>query len=171
MPIQSRCPSCSAAVPAGAAWCSLCHADLRPRREAPVSRPVDDVLPSGDAAPAVSTRTRLLAPEPVGRREAGRHARTPEPVGRREAGRRAAPTRTLDPTVELDLPQGPVAPEELDEIAEQMLAQLAVAERNQRRVDIDDVPGGKWMVAAVGGVVVLVVLLSVFAIIGAVLSR
>jgi hypothetical protein len=132
------------------------------------------VLPSGDTVSAGSTRTRLLAPEPVGRREAGRHARTPEPVGRREAGRPAGdavPMRTLDPSGELDLPEGPVAPDQLDEIAEQMLAQLAVAERNQRRVDVDDVPGGKWTVAAVGGVLVVVVLLSVFAILGAVLSR
>lgn len=139
-----------------------------------MSRPVDDVLPTAEAPSAPSGRTRLLAPEPVGRREAGRHARTPEPVGRREAGRRAAETgttRTVDLPPEVELPVGPVAPDELDEIAEQMLAQLAVAERNQRRVDVDDVPGGKWAVAAVGGVLVVVVLLSVFAILGAILSR
>ncbi|MGE0818749.1 MAG: hypothetical protein AB7O74_08785 [Candidatus Nanopelagicales bacterium] len=177
MPIQSRCPSCAAAVPSGAAWCSLCHADLRVRKDPPqVARPVDDVLPSSGRAAAPSVRAQVAEPEPVGRREAGRHARTPEPVGRREAGRRTAgrtSTRTLDPELlqDLELPDGQVAPEQVDQIADRMLARLAVTERAPRMFDPEDVPGGKWTVAGVGAFVMILALLSVFAVLGAVFGR
>ena len=42
MPAPTRCPSCSAALAPGASWCSLCHADLRPKLE-PVRRNLDVV--------------------------------------------------------------------------------------------------------------------------------
>lgn len=180
MPIQSRCPSCAAAVPSGAAWCSLCHADLRARQEpARVPRPVDDVLPASTRSAAPTAGARIAEePEPVGRREAGRHAKEPEPIGRREAGRREAgrgsATRTLDRTADLEgieIPTGEVAPEQVDEIADQMLARLAVSERSRRMFDPDDVPGGRWTVAGAGGVVVLLVLLSLYAILGAIFNR
>lgn len=45
MPIDTRCPACSAAVPSRAAWCSLCHAELRART---ATNPTSvDVVPSG----------------------------------------------------------------------------------------------------------------------------
>lgn len=34
-----RCSHCSAHVPAGAQWCTLCYADLRPREEAAPTQP------------------------------------------------------------------------------------------------------------------------------------
>ena len=143
-----------------------------------MARPVDDVLPASGRTPAPSARAQLAdpEPEPVGRREAGRHARTPEPVGRREAGRRAAGrsgTRTIDPSLveDLELEDGKVAPEQVDQLADRMLARLAVTERAPRMFDPEDVPGGKWTVAGVGAVVMIMALLSVFAILGAVLGR
>ena len=139
-----------------------------------MSRPVDDVLPSSGRQAPPSPGARVAEePEPVGRREAGRHAKEPEPVGRREAGRRTT-TRTLERAVDLEgieIPQGEVPPEKVDELADQMLARLAVSERRQRFFDPDDVPGGKWTVAAAGGVAVVLVLLSLFAVLGALFSR
>ncbi|MFC6238786.1 hypothetical protein [Longivirga aurantiaca] len=169
MPIQSRCPSCAAAVPTGAAWCSLCHADLRARREPrAAAHPVDDVLPDLTGA----TRSGgTEGDEPVGRREAGRHAKQPAPVGRRQAGARVD---TIDRSADLeglDIPTGEVRPEQVDELADQMLARLAVTERRQRMFDPDDVPGGRWTVALVGGTLTLLLMLSVFAVLGALLSR
>ena len=69
------------------------------------------------------------------------------------------------------IPPGEVPPEKVDELADQMLARLAVSERRQRFFDPDDVPGGKWTVAAAGGVAVVLVLLSLFAVLGALFSR
>jgi len=139
---------------------------------------VDDVLPGAGSTSAPSARAQLadLEPEPVGRREAGRHARTPEPVGRREAGRRTAgraSTRTLDPALleDIELTGGEVAPEQVDQIADRMLAKLAATERAPRLFDPEDVPGGRWTVAGVGAFVMILALLSLFAVLGAVLGR
>ncbi len=78
MPIQTRCPSCTAAVPSNAAWCSLCHADLRPRRD-PV-RLAATVVPGGSspsasasfASPSSMTSSASLthAPDTSGAEEA-----------------------------------------------------------------------------------------------------
>lgn len=43
-----RCPSCGAAVPGGAPWCTLCFADLRPRPVEP--EPVAEVVPQQQVA-------------------------------------------------------------------------------------------------------------------------
>jgi hypothetical protein len=51
VPIQTRCPSCSAAIPTNAAWCSLCHSDLRPR-------------PAPRAAAPAAAATIVVAPVP-----------------------------------------------------------------------------------------------------------
>ncbi len=181
VPIQSRCPACSAAVPSGAAWCSLCHADLRARREpARVAPPVDDVLPV--SSPLVRpTRVAAAAapePEPIGRREAGRHAREPEPVGRREAGRQStgsrASTRTLEPVAGLEgieLPTGEIPPEQVEVLADQMLARLAMSDEGPRIFDPSRVPGGKWAVAAAASVVTAIALLAVYSLLGVVFGR
>jgi ribosomal protein L40E len=78
-----RCPACAARVPAGADWCGLCYADLRPAppAPAPVERPdpLTAPLPAVEAAldldPIdVDVREPLTvgAPAPAGRRT-GRH--------------------------------------------------------------------------------------------------
>ena len=82
-------------------------------------------------------------------------------------------TRTLDPSLleDIELADGQVAPEQVDQIADRMLAQLAVTERAPRMFDPEDVPGGKWTVAGVGAFVMILALLSVFAVLGAVFGR
>lgn len=47
--VDLHCPSCQALVKAGADWCTLCYADLRPA-PAPESEPA---LASGGSAPAL----------------------------------------------------------------------------------------------------------------------
>jgi hypothetical protein len=44
-----RCPSCSASVPAGAPWCTLCYVDLRPRTATAL---LDRPVPEGVHEPA-----------------------------------------------------------------------------------------------------------------------
>jgi hypothetical protein len=182
VPIQSRCPACSAAVPSGAAWCSLCHADLRARREpARVAAPVDDVLPASSSAvrpTRVAATPAAPEPEPIGRREAGRHAREPEPVGRREAGRQSSgsrsSTRTLDPVAGLEgieLPTGEIPPEQVEVLADQMLARLAMSDEGPRIFDPSRFPGGKWAVAAAASVVTVIALLAVYSLLGVVFGR
>lgn len=173
MPIQSRCPSCAAALPSGAAWCSLCHADLRAKPAPAPTVAVDSVLPGADgeawdaqaAEPPVRTVGRH-AKEPVGRREAPRR----EPAGRREARRN---TQTLDPSLVLegiDLPDADATPDEVDEIADRMIARLAMAEPKSRVLDPSDLPGGKWVFAAVAGTAVVGVMLLLFTLLGALLG-
>jgi len=175
VPIQSRCPSCAAALPAGAAWCSLCHADLR-AKPAPVAAAAStpdaadaslDLAVSEPSEPSVPRASGRHAKEPVGRREAPRPAAAREPVGRREA-RRA--TQTLDPSLVLegiDLPSGEATPDQVEEIADRMLARLAVAEPQARVLDPADLPGGKWGFAAAAGAGVLAVMLLLLTVLGA----
>jgi len=82
VPIQTRCPSCGAALPVAAAWCSLCHSDLRPRTVTPSASVVlpgaPTVVPvpsaSGAAPDAVSGSTITDEPRPSGRHSAERVA-------------------------------------------------------------------------------------------------
>ena len=53
MTSEPRCPSCSALVRPGAAWCSLCHADLRPHDE----RAAEDPQPAEDPQDPPRTRS------------------------------------------------------------------------------------------------------------------
>jgi hypothetical protein len=88
----------------------------------------------------------------------GRHAaRGPAPRVSRSAARTsprpAAPTSLAG----LELPaDGEVSPEEVDELAEQMLARLAVTETGADVLDPETLPGGKWGFAA--GLMVALVL-------------
>lgn len=61
-----RCPTCAAHVPAGASWCTLCYADLRP---APAAAPA----PCPEPAAPVPAPVGTPAEGPSGRR--GKHAR------------------------------------------------------------------------------------------------
>ena len=75
VPIQTRCPSCGAALPVAAAWCSLCHSDLRPRTVTPSAAVVlpgtPAPQPSGSAAAPVPTAGSTITDEP---RPTGRHS-------------------------------------------------------------------------------------------------
>jgi hypothetical protein len=207
--ITSRCPSCAAAVPSGAAWCSLCHADLRPKPQPAVTAPTSTVLPSSSAydasvgGSAVALAEPLAdpsaapsgrharpeepapapAPAPTGGRAAARRAAEREPVGRREAGRaatgsgrREAGRRTVavapDPALleGIDLPQGEATPEQAAAIADQLLSRLAVQESAQSLPSPDDFPGGRWAAAGAGLAVVVLVLLVLYAVVGAILD-
>lgn len=56
----ARCPSCSATLRAGAPWCTLCYADLRPKVEV---RPV--VVEPPPVAVPVRAAYGLPAPDPL----------------------------------------------------------------------------------------------------------
>jgi len=83
VPIQTRCPSCGAALPVAAAWCSLCHSDLRPRTVTPSAAVVlpgtPAPQPSGAAAAALPAPGSTLTdePRPTGRHSAERVVTTP----------------------------------------------------------------------------------------------
>jgi len=212
VPASTRCPSCSAALAPGASWCSLCHADLRPKIEP--ARRSQDVVPGtvatatavppalvntpaapgeGDAAagaaPDAAPRGRHarvqepdlepdLQPEPLPvpapalrlpGSSSGRHARGRGPAPRSRA-RSQAPTLPLEP-LELDLDGRPLAPEEVDQIADQMLTRLAVTEERPRFFDPDDLPGGKFVFMAGCGFAVLVLLIVLYTVFGLFLGR
>ena len=190
VPIQTRCPSCAAAVPSSAAWCSLCHADLRPEPERP-----------DPAAPVVVADAEQVAlppdPEPEAAAPSGRHAATSAvpavrtgSSGGRHAARRslvsasasssassrsmatssasaASSSSRLAPPAPEDLvrpPDGDVTPDHVDALAEQMLARLAVAEPRDRLLDPRALPGGVWAFSAacaLGAVVLFVVVANV----------
>lgn len=191
VPIQTRCPSCAAAVPSFAAWCSLCHADLRPETERP-----------DPAAPVVVADAVQVAlppdPEPEAGAPAGRHAATGAvpavrtgSSGGRHAARRSlvgasassapssspsmAPSSASAPSSSSRLaPPAPedlvrphdddVTPDQVDALAEQMLARLAVAEPRDRLLDPRALPGGVWAFSAacaLGAVVLFVVVANV----------
>jgi hypothetical protein len=61
---SARCPSCAAAVPVGAPWCTLCFADLRPQPE-PV--PVSAAALATPVAPdsPTSAPAAPLPPDPI----------------------------------------------------------------------------------------------------------
>lgn len=197
MPIQTRCPSCSAAIPTNAAWCSLCHSDLRPR---PAPRPAAPVAPTtivvAPVPGSVLQETRPEAEEihdldldedddvPVGRHS--RHAPAPAapesrpsralpPRGKHAgSGRRSSPPARTGTSAALDLADlelpaaGDATPEQVDELADQMLTRLAITEPRATLLDPDDFPGGKWGLAGAGLVAMIVILLVLYTILGVV---
>ena len=190
MPIQTRCPSCAAAVPSSAAWCSLCHADLRPAGPAAdVARSDVDLSDGGVNLAAEPTDEGLFEPVPAGRHAAHESEGTqrPRPSGGRHAAGRARsviravprpPSRSAEPVpVEfvlegIELPEkGDVTPEQVDALAAQMLTRLAVTETRPTVLDPNDLPGGKWLFALGVMVAVVVVLLAVGTIVGLVVGR
>lgn len=186
VPIQTRCPSCGAAIPVAASWCSLCHTDLRPRTvtpTAPVVLPGTPApLPTGSIVAPVPATGSTLTDAPRGRHSAGRavepstdgNAAEPAPAGRRSrvadrpqgrhasGGRAAAPSRELASLEPVELPAtDAVTPEEVDAIADRMISRLAIVEERPRLLDPDDLPGGKWGLIGGGMVAVILVLLAV----------
>lgn len=123
-----RCPRCSAHVPAGAQWCSLCYADLREgeRRDSPDAAPD----PTSPIEPARRT----------GASGGGRHARR-------------AP-----------------APEDAEQLADAMLAELAAAESGNplgRMSGLVDTPAKKIGLMVGGTVAAMLLLFLVMAVLGA----
>jgi hypothetical protein len=178
VPIQTRCPSCAAAIPSSAAWCSLCHADLRPPPE-PV--PVELAGPaeqSGTPETPSSLETAgggrhaggALAEQERPRLSSGRHAAGPGRRAPRSAPRAAGPDRVPSQVAVLeglDLPQGGEAtPEQVEAIAEQMLSRLSVTEPQSRVLDPSELPGGKWGLAAACGLGFFVILLVLGTVLG-----
>lgn len=190
MPIQTRCPSCAAAVPNNAAWCSLCHADLRPRSVATKAATIVPGRPSTAAATSARTEPPVVsvaspdsddAPDPEP--STGRHSRSTAPEtsparapralparGRHATGGSQGARRSSAPTMTWDdepLAIDPDAtPDEVDEIADRFLTRLALSEPRARMLDPQELPGGKWgfAAAATGGVVAL--LLALYTILG-----
>ena len=64
-----------------------------------------------------------------------------------------------------------LAPEEVDQIADQMLTRLAVTEERPRFFDPDDLPGGKFVFMAGCGFAVLVLLIVLYTVFGLFLGR
>ncbi|MBI1377619.1 MAG: hypothetical protein GC157_09090 [Frankiales bacterium] len=112
MPIQSRCPTCGAAVPVAAAWCSLCNSDLRPRLAnpnassvlpgAPTASPLTaPVPPAAEPGPAVaSAPAAVTVADARGAHAAHAPAADPDededddvPLGRHSRERVPAPSR------------------------------------------------------------------------------
>ena len=60
---SDRCPSCNAAVPAGAEWCTLCYAVLRAPERVTVPAPVP--VPAIAEYGASSVDIARLAPDPI----------------------------------------------------------------------------------------------------------
>ena len=188
MPTQTRCPSCSAAVPATAAWCSLCHADLR-HRDAPPPAPVVTVA-EPSAAEVADDRSDDVLLAALDLESAGRHAVGATPTreragssgGRHAAGRRSAsrPGRTAvsarpAPDVYLGSAALPTddepTPEQVDAFAEAMLARLAESEKGPSVLDPDELPGGRWGFVAGLTAAFILVLITVGTVLGFILSR
>ena len=181
MPIQTRCPSCAAAIPSSAAWCSLCHADLRPPPE-PV--PVDladpaEQLASPDTQPPIEAAGGgrhaggiTAAEQERPRLPSGRHAAG---SGRRPTPRAAGPDRVPSQVAVLeglDLTEGGRAtPEQVEALAAQMLSRLSVTEPQSRVLDPDELPGGKWGFAAACGLGFLVLILVLGTVLGLLTHR
>ena len=175
MPIQTRCPSCAAAVPSNAAWCSLCHADLRPAPE-PVAVAVAAARSAGPAGGADG---------PAAAAPSGRHAAPVRPVsarstssGGRHAARRSLVTSPAGPALpppvldDLAIPVGEeVTADQVDALAEQMLHQLAATEPRDRLLDPRQLPGGVWAFSAACALGAVVLFVIVATVLGLVLNR
>jgi hypothetical protein len=164
--IVSRCPRCQAAVPSGAAWCSLCHRDLRPE-------PVASVPPGS----GTTDLARGEAPAAGASARRGRHARPDDDhVGTAsEPGRPGTAGRHS--TAALGLLEGVAVPraeeagdEEVEAYADAMLTRLRVADPAPRLADPGSFPGGRWGLAAVAMIGMTLVLLALGAVAGAVLG-
>lgn len=74
----TRCPSCAATLRAGAPWCTLCYADLRPR---PEPEPEPEPVPAAPAlAVPVVAAYGLPAVDPLATAPAGPAAAPADPV-------------------------------------------------------------------------------------------
>jgi hypothetical protein len=169
VPIQSRCPSCQAALTPRATWCSLCHADLRP---APA--PLVDTTPVlVEAAEPVDLRPDSSPQAAAPRR--GRHARPDddpgapvvEPTYAAPGGRHR---RSAVALLDADDVQEPQSPEDVGVYADLMLTRLALADPTPRLADPSRFPGGRWGLAGAATVAVMLVVLAGTALLGVILG-
>jgi hypothetical protein len=117
---------------------------------------------SRQAAPAATHEarpSRALAPR-------GKHTGS----GRRSSAHARTGNVAALALADLELPAGEATPEQVDELAEQMLTHLAVTEPQSRLLDPDDFPGGKWGLAGAGLVATIVILLVLYTILGVVFA-
>lgn len=182
-----RCPECNAVIPQGAAWCSLCLANLRPEPadsrygSPPVSGVADAGLASvytgsgsarngstihGSGGAIGTLLSKGGRGRPVGRHSAGA-ARPAEPVP--EVGQVYAPVQELTRGTGVEELRAQVIPAETERWAEQVLIELRNAE--PALMDPQAAPGGKWGMAAIGTTGVIVVLLIVYTLLGFVVGR
>ena len=152
-----RCPRCAAHAPAGAQWCSLCYADLRPA--APEQRA--DGQQTGDPAGAPSA----LPPElPAEQKDAAGPGQPPAEPAARPRGkhaRRAAPG---------DQPSA--LPTDLEQTAAAMLAQLAASESGSplgRYSGLVDTSAKKVGLMVGGAVVAMIALFLLMVVAGSIL--
>lgn len=150
MTTDLRCPRCDAHVPAGASWCSLCYADLRPAAVAPAAAAetlVEPLVePLAAEPPAEPLVTPLAAPAPR-----GKHARRAAP-----AAGGAAPATNQD----------------VERTAAALLAQLAAHESGSplgRWSSLIDSPGKKVGLMVGGAAVAMLVLFIVMTLAGTLL--
>lgn len=137
-----RCPYCRALAPAGARWCSLCFADLRPADERPGPAPT--------APEAAAVETPLDPSVPA--RATGRHAR---PGGPTSGGAKASSADHL-----------------AEQLAEQLLAELAASESGAplgRLSGLVDTTGKKVTVMVGGAVLAMGALFVLMWVLGALL--
>lgn len=188
MPTYARCPECHAALPHGAPWCSLCHADLRP----PSTRVIPPAAPGASvelvaASSVVTTGGRHSRPEGDGGTGAslppvrGRHRRPePDAADGTDQTDPAAPSLPTTAPVLLradvdalvaDAPRDAEGRPDVEVLSEQLMARLATSEGRRRGSgvpDLDSVPGGKWGVMIGGMAAMAAVLVIVFGVLGAV---
>ena len=107
-PHAVRCPRCSAHVRTGSDWCTLCYTDLRP--PPPVVAAVEAPEPAAVLAPAEPVDL------PVAETVEAVDAAPVAPVGRGKHAKKEAPATAVGPSAEVET------------LANQMLAQLVVAE-------------------------------------------
>ncbi|HET8971208.1 MAG TPA: hypothetical protein VFN19_09130 [Candidatus Nanopelagicales bacterium] len=162
MPTHTRCPQCSASLPQNAAWCSLCHADLRRRAEpelVPVAAAAEPAAPSPGPVRGRHRRSDPATGAPAQVPATGRH--------------RDAPAAALPEVGELvaDAPVGADGRPDLEVLTSQLMARLAATERSGGLPDLDAVPGGKWGVLFGGMIGLTVVLVLIGAVVGWVFMR
>jgi hypothetical protein len=141
-----RCPACSAYVRAGSQWCTLCYADLRPKP---------------DQAPGSPTGPTPAETPPAAALVAGQDGEPLAPVPpAAPAPKRGKHAKQVADSPVFGQPTQVVAEAEIEAIADQMLAQLAVERENP----LGSLSGivdskGKQVALMVGGAVVAMCLL------------
>ncbi len=93
MTTERRCPGCSSLVRPDAAWCSLCHADLRSAEEKAAA------LPESEPVEALPALDPVRSPDPTGWADELAAAAAPGP-----RGRHARPGAPADPPVVVQAP-------------------------------------------------------------------
>ncbi|MEO6821677.1 MAG: hypothetical protein ABI468_04265 [Candidatus Nanopelagicales bacterium] len=176
----ARCPQCNAALPHGAPWCSLCHADLRPPPPEPVPEP-EAATPELDGPDSDAHDLVPALPVPAAVR-GGRHRRgAPVPVPATAGANYTVPdTAAPDPAklversalLVAEAPKGEDGNPDIELLASALIAQLESSEAQRTALPAwDRVPGGKWTVLAGGMVALTLVLVGLSAVLGVIFVR